>query len=374
MSPRRSLPSPAHYSPRPPARQAARPCSWRPSPSPCSTWPPGAPPAPALLGAATVVSCYAALAVVGDAERASIDTSFGLGLLALVAAATVTWWRAGASSAAHAATVTAVVAVPFGLAALGAGASEVVVALIILAVVLTGWAFVTIRLTPVGSAGIAAGALATAIALSSEEPLLMSLAVGVVGVQGALHGATRRMPELMWSGVGLAAAGVVSTWFTSGVHGAVIDWLRPYGVTAGDVAVAALAALLFAAGALFGRLVACSSWVASGPGLGLLAAWLLGAELARDVRWSLPLLLVSGLLAVAIGGVRRLAAPLVIGTAMIATTVAVAAGPRLADLDTWVWLAFGGAALIGLAVLVERTVNGEDGEGHDWRQLRQTWR
>ena len=60
---------------------------------------------------------------------------------------------------------------------------------------------------------------------------------------------------------------------------------------------------------------------------------------------------------------RRLAAPLVLGTAMIATTVAAAAGPRLADLDTWVWLAVGGAALIGLAVLVERTVNGEDGVG-----------
>ena len=71
--------------------------------------------------AATVVSGYTALAVVGDAERASIDTSFGLGLLALAAAATVTWWRAGACWAAHAAAVTAMVAVPFGLAALGAG-------------------------------------------------------------------------------------------------------------------------------------------------------------------------------------------------------------------------------------------------------------
>ena len=235
--------------------------------------------APALLAAATIVSGYVILPVVGDAERASIDTSFGLGLLALAAAATVTWWRAGASWTAHAATVTAVVAVPFGLAALGAGAAEVVVALIILAVVLTGWAFVTIRLTPIGSAGIAVGTVATAIASSSDDRLLLSLAVAVVGVQGALHGATRRMPGLMWSSVGLAAAGVASTWFTSGVHAAVIEWLRPYGVSAGDVAVAALAASMFAAGALARRLVACSSWVASGPGLGLVAAWLLGAEL-----------------------------------------------------------------------------------------------
>ena len=314
------------------------------------------------------------MAVVGDAQRTTIDTSFGLGLMALAAAATATWWRAGSRWAAHAAAVTAVAAVPFGLAAIGAGPAEVAVALMILAVVLTGWAFVTIRLTPIGSAGIAAGALGAAVAYAADEPLLLSLAITVVGVQGALHGATRRSSELTWSGLGLAAVGTISTWFTSGLHTAVVAWLRPYGVTAGDLAVAALAALLFAAGALARRLVGCSSWLASGPGLALVGGWLLTTEIARDVRWSLPALLLTGLLAVAIGGLRRLAAPLVLGTVMIATTVAVAAGPRLADLDTWVWLAVGGAALIGLAVLVERTVNGEDGEGLDWRRLRQTWR
>ena len=135
-----------------------------------------------------------------------------------------------------------------------------------------------------------------------------------------------------------------------------------------------LAVLLFGAGALAHRLVGCSSWVATGPGLGLVGAWLLGAELTRDERWSLPLVLVTGLLAVGIGGVRRLAAPLVLGTAMLTTTVVVAAGPRLADLDAWVWLAFGGAALIALAVVVERTVNSDEGDGVDWRRLRQTWR
>ena len=224
----------------------------------------------------------------------------------------------------------------------------------ILAIVLTGWAFVTIRLTPIGSAGIAAGALAMAVASAADEPLLLSLAITVVGVQGALHGATRRSSELTWCGLGLAAVGTISTWFTSGLT-AVVVWLRPYGVTAGDLAVAALAALLFAAGALARRLVGCSSWLASGPGLAFVGGWLLTTEIARDVRWSLPALLLTGLLAVAIGGLRRLAAPLVLGTVMIATTVAAAAGPRLADLDTWVWLAVGGAALIGLAVLVERT-------------------
>ena len=167
---------------------------------------------------------------------------------------------------------------------------------------------------------------------------------------------------------------MVSTWFTSGVHGASIAWLRPYGVTAGDLAVAALAALLFTAGALARRLVGCSSWIASGPGLALVGGWLLSTELARDVRWSLPALLLTR----AAGRRDRRAAPprRTVGPRhgddrhdRRRRRRAAARRPRHVGL-----VGVGGAALIGLAVLVERTVNGEDGEGLDWRRLRQTWR
>ena len=52
-----------------------------------------------------------------------------------------------------------------------------------------------------------------------------------------------------------------------------------------------------------------------------------------------------------------MAAPLIIGTATIGATIVVSAGPRLAELDSWMWLAAGGLGLIALAVLVERRVS-----------------
>ena len=68
-----------------------------------------------------------------------------------------------------------------------------------------------------------------------------------------------------------------------------------------------------------------------------------------------------------------MAAPLVIGTATIGTTIVVSAGPKLAELDSWVWMAAGGLGLIALAVFVERRV-GADRAPIDWRRLRSNWR
>jgi hypothetical protein len=58
----------------------------------------------------------------------------------------------------------------------------------------------------------------------------------------------------------------------------------------------------------------------------------------------------------------------------VAATVLASAGPRLAELGSWVWLTAGGIALIGLAVVVERAVSSDDGELIDWARLRETWR
>ena len=71
-----------------------------------------------------------------------------------------------------------------------------------------------------------------------------------------------------------------------------LGWLAPYGVTSGDLAVVAVSVLLLAAGAYAGRARArISSWVTAGPAVGLLAVWLLDAQLTRDVGWSVPLAL-----------------------------------------------------------------------------------
>jgi hypothetical protein len=116
----------------------------------------------------------------------------------------------------------------------------------------------------------------------------------------------------------------------------------------------AVSLLLLAAGAYAGRVRALGSWVTAGPGLSLLALWLVDVQLTREVGWSVPVALGIGIVAVAVGGWRRMAAPRTIGTVTIGTTIVVSAGPRLAELDSWVWLSLGGLGLIGLAVLVER--------------------
>ena len=330
---------------------------------------------PALLLVVSVTSGVVAAGVLGDVERTGLDESFGLGLVALAFAAGVTWWRARSRlDRTRRRRTSPCAAVPFGLAAVGASAGEIAAALMILAVVLTGWAFVSIPLTPIGTAGLTASGLAVAIAVDGSRPLLVSVACLILGLQATLHGLTARLagPGARWHRRVLAAA--ASTWFTSGANDAVVTWLRPYGVTGSDLAVAATAVVLLAGGALASRLGPWSSWFTIGPGLGLATGWLLAAEVGRDVGWSLPLTLATGVLAVGAGGWRRLAAPLVLGTATIATAVVVTAGPRLAELDSWVWLACGGAALIALAVVVERSVGGDDAGPVDWRRLRETWR
>ena len=194
------------------------------------------------------------------------------------------------------------------------------------------------------------------------------------GIQVALEGLVRSRPEVARVGAGIAAAGTISTWWTSGANDAVLGWLEPYGVTGGDVAIVAVSVLLLAAGAYAARVRSeLTSWATVAPGLGTLAVWLVDAQLTRSVGWSVPLALGLGVVAVGIGGWRRLAAPLVIGTATIGITIVVSAGPRLAELDSWMWLALGGLGLIAVAVLVERTVSA-DRAPIDWRGLRNTWR
>jgi hypothetical protein len=65
--------------------------------------------------------------------------------------------------------------------------------------------------------------------------------------------------------------------------------------------------------------------------------------------------LVVGIASILVGATRRLGAPLVIGTATVAGTIAISAGPRLASAPTWTWIAGGGVALLVVAALVERS-------------------
>jgi hypothetical protein len=113
--------------------------------------------------------------------------------------------------------------------------------------------------------------------------------------------------------------------------------------------------MLLGAGFVVRRTLPVSSWLAYGPGLAMAAAWLLSSQLEPGSDWATLGALAVGTIAVGVGGVRRLAAPLVIGTAMLSGTIAVSAGPRLSTAPTWTWIAGGGVALLVVAALVERS-------------------
>ena len=97
-----------------------------------------------------------------------------------------------------------------------------------------------------------------------------------------------------------------------------------------------------------------STWLAYGPGLALLSAWVSAVDTGRHADWSAMAGLLIGIMAIAVGGWKRMAAPLVIGTVLLTTTVVIASGSQLASLPGWSWLVVGGVAMLGLAASIER--------------------
>ena len=92
-----------------------------------------------------------------------------------------------------------------------------------------------------------------AVFAPAGAPVLVSVAIVLFGIQVALEGVVRSLPQVARAGAGVAAVGTISCWWTSGANDAVLGWLEPYGVTGGDVAIVAVSVLLLAAGAYAGR-------------------------------------------------------------------------------------------------------------------------
>jgi hypothetical protein len=163
-----------------------------------------------------------------------------------------------------------------------------------------------------------------------------------------VHGATlvgvgvlRRQPVLAHLGGVVATLGL--WWSMSLAEVTAIDlWLLPVAVQ------------LWAAG-VQARRRGASSWVADVPPLLLVVVPALAERLADGPGWHS--LLAGGLavLAVAGGGVRRLGGPLVVGTIAVVAVVLVETFALVASVPTWAWLALGGALLLGVAVMIERT-------------------
>ena len=98
-----------------------------------------------------------------------------------------------------------------------------------------------------------------------------------------------------------------------------------------------------------------SSWLAYSPGLAMAGTWLIATQLEPGTDWATFGTLNVATVALAVGGVRRLGAPLVLGTIMVIVTILVSAGERLAATPTWAWIAVGGVGLLVIAALIERS-------------------
>jgi hypothetical protein len=97
-----------------------------------------------------------------------------------------------------------------------------------------------------------------------------------------------------------------------------------------------------------------SSWVAYAPAIVLLGGAALVERIAGGGGVHALVAGAVGMAAVAVGGGRRLAGPLVTGTAvLVAVTVHESLG-TLATVPTWGWLAAGGSVLLATGVALER--------------------
>ena len=97
-----------------------------------------------------------------------------------------------------------------------------------------------------------------------------------------------------------------------------------------------------------------SSWVAYGPAISMIVASALVERMSGGVAWHSVIAGAVGVAAVVVGGSRRLAAPLVLGTVTLVLVVLREALDQSAGVPTWAWLAAGGATLIASAVAMER--------------------
>lgn len=255
---------------------------------------------------------------------------------------------------AHAAAIAVAGTGALALIASGVDAGTTTIAAALAGVALTGLATVDRRLVIAQSAGIAASVFAV-FASGEANPVFASIAFAVLGAQLAFAGALSKSELAALPGVSLAVVATSSLWWTTGTNDWIIDAVAPYGADGTDLALGATAVALLVAGVLLRRRASTSTWLAYSPGLAMAGTWLVATQLEPGTDWATFGALIVGVIAVAVGGFRRLGAPLVLGTALIVSTIAVSAGPRLASAPTWAWIATGGIGLLVVAALIERS-------------------
>ena len=225
--------------------------------------------------------------------------------------------------------------------------------LAVVAVATTGPALMRARFTAVDSLALSTGTSAAAISLAGGAAAA-SLGITLLACQVWIYGVAFARTEIAAAGAGIGACGLVGLWWTSGANDLVIDRIAPYGADGQDLALGATALALVGGGVALRRVQHLSTWLSYSPGLGLAFAWLLVEQSRTDAGWATFVGLVVGVVSIGAGGVRRLGAPLAIGTVGLTATGVVSIGGRLSSAPTWIWIAVGGVGLLAVAALLER--------------------
>jgi hypothetical protein len=184
------------------------------------------------------------------------------------------------------------------------------------------------------------------VLLAITDPEATASLLLIAGAAGLGFGVLARQQAIAWGGAATFVLGIEA-------H------LTLRVIEASEAYLAPVAALLLAVGyATRRKNPEIGSWLAYGPAIGLLGGAALMERLAGGGSTHALVAGIVGVVAVGIGGWRRLAAPIFLGTALL---VGVAGYESLAvttALPTWVWLATGGTLLLAVGIVLERTETG----------------
>lgn len=200
------------------------------------------------------------------------------------------------------------------------------------------------RLTFLTAAG---GGVVVGMALAAYEPRMLANALVVSGGLGIAAGVSSGRASVGHGGGVVVVAGIMA-------HLAQSD------VTALEAYMAPVAAHLTVIGwHLRSRRLPTGadvgSWPAYGPAVALLGGSAFAERLAGGPGWHALVAGSVGVAAVAVGGWRRLAGPLMLGTGLVAAVTIVESLPALSGVPTWGWLATGGTFLLLVGLTVERS-------------------
>lgn len=191
---------------------------------------------------------------------------------------------------------------------------------------------------------VAAASLGAGLPLSTADAARFAEVLVLAGGLVIALGLTQRHALIAHAGGALATIGI-------GAH------LAVDGVTATEPFVLPVAAQLLVLGWQLRQREddPPSSWIAYGPSVALLGVAALAERLDGGPAWHALVAGAVGVTAVAVGGWKRLAGPLFLGTALVVAVTVLETLHTLAGVPTWAWLAAGGTALLVAGIAMERS-------------------